>query len=165
MNIRNFNISIVFDVHACYVFIYWGLGLSALRMKRSGQHISIYRFRCFCSVLLGRAWRGLYVPTADLQPCRDFRKYKTMDVFDGANLGEVLKADKRIVFKHRLEDQWYYAQRRLKDSACIVWPMIWKKMKKSTQEYFEAQLGRLPPPCGAINHTPNNEVFKNISIK
>ena len=75
------------------------------------------------------------MPTADLQLTRDFRKYKSMDIFENAHLGESFLAKHKFSFMQK-DGQWFYAQNHLKESSCIVWPCKLEKIKGTTFEYF-----------------------------
>ena len=85
---------------------------------------------------------GYHVPTADLQLCHDFRKYRTMDVFTYADVGESFETKRKIAFrrdKDMAKDEWWYAQTHLKDSALIAWPLRRQTFQAGgkTITYFE----------------------------
>ena len=82
------------------------------------------------------------MPTADLQLCKDFVKYNTMDIFTYADLGESMEAKHKVVFRRDKDmdkNGFYYAQTHLKDSALIAWPLHRRTFMKgkTTIVYFE----------------------------
>ena len=89
-------------------------GLRGVRLMVSGVNVR---------VLLLVKREGARVPTADSQLCKDFKNFKTMDIFTYADLGESMEAKRKLFFrrsKDMTKDEWYYAQTHLKDSSLIA---------------------------------------------
>ena len=80
---------------------------------------------------------GVEVPHADLQLIRDYMTYKTMDIFNKAQLGQAFLVRHFFVFRRDASNEWKFAMTHFKDSAVMCWPMQRKQIPCTKVDYFE----------------------------